>query len=297
MCGDESAEVFDLTEKAYLALQDARSRIYNNIVFYNDELQSSHQRARQIESIFKESLDHEEFVVYYQPKIQLNNYTIAGAEAVCRWRHDGELVMPEEFKPVLERSNDICILDFYVLERVCKDIRKWLDQGLNVVRVTVNFSRRHLGDDKLLDKILEIIDGNDVPHQYIEIELTETTTDVGFHDLQEIVNGLRGKGIYTSVDDFGVGYSSLNLIRQIPWDTVKIDKSFLPDVSDTTSKQYLMFSHLMSMLREMGLRCIVEGIETIEQVKMLKDNMCYLAQGSFFDEPLKADELETRFVD
>ncbi len=296
MCPADSNDMIDLTEKAFLALQTARGRLYSSVVFYDDELRHSHEYANQMESVFKESLDREEFIVYYQPKIQLNNYSIAGAEALCRWKHAGDLLMPEDFKPVLELSNSICMLDFYVLDRVCQDIRKWLDQGFDVVRVSVGLSKRHLGDNKLLDKLLEIIDRNNVPHQYIEIVFAETTNDVGFHDLQRIVDGLHSYGIYSSIDDFGVGYSSLNLIRQVPWDAVKIDKSFLPDVSDNSSSQYIMFGHLIAMLRELGLKCIVEGVETIEQVKMLKDNKCYLAQGSFFDNPLTVEEFEGRLA-
>lgn len=297
LCSNEADDVEEQIEKAYIALQSAKSRLDNNIVFYNDELQHMHEHASLIENIFRESVDREEFFVLYQPKVQLNDYTIAGAEALCRWRHEGELVEPDDFVPVLEKSNDICVLDFYMLEHVCKAIRTWIDKGLNVVRVSVNFSRRHLGDEKLIDKIINTVDKYEVPHQYIEIEFTETTTDVAFNDLKKVVNGLHDYGIHTSIDDFGVGYSSLNLIRQIAWDVVKIDRSFLPGVSDKTSEQYLMFSHLLSMFRELGIRCIVEGVETIEQVRMLKENKCFLAQGYFFDKPLKGEDFETRLID
>ena len=286
--------VDDPIEKAHIAMQNARHRLDVNAMFYNAELQQMHEHVSRIEIIFGEAIAREEFVVYYQPKVQLSDYTIAGAEALCRWIHEGDFIRPDDFVPILEQSNAICTLDFYMLEHACKDIRRWLDSNLNVVRVSVNFSRRHLGDERLLDRILEIIDKYEVPHQYIEIELTETTTDVAFYDLKTIVNGLHEHGIHTSVDDFGVGYSSLNLIRQVAWDVIKIDKSFLPDVSDKTSSQYLMFSHLLAMFRELGLKCIVEGVETIEQVKMLKDNKCYLAQGYFFDKPLCVEEFETR---
>lgn len=293
--GDDNTDnVESVIDKAHLALQSAKRRISDNIVFFSSQLQHMHEHASWVESVFKEAIEKEEFQVYYQPKVQLNDYKIAGAEALCRWFYEGKFVRPDEFIPILEQSNAICTLDFYMLEQVCKNIRSWIDKDLNVVRVSVNFSRRHLGDEKLLDKILSIVDKYSVPHKYIEIELTETTTDVAFHDLKLIVNGLHEHGIHTSVDDFGVGYSSLNLIRQVAWDVIKIDKSFLPDVSDKTSSQYLMFSHLLSMFRELGLKCIVEGVETIEQVKMLKDNKCILAQGYFFDKPLELCEFETR---
>ena len=120
-----------------------------------------------------------------------------------------------EFIPILEMNTDICKLDFYMLEHVCQTIRQRLDEGKSVVRVSVNFSRKHLVDIDLLDKIISVIDKYEVPHEYIEIELTETTTDVLFRDLRRVVCGLQEQGIWTAVDDFGVGYSSLNLIREV----------------------------------------------------------------------------------
>ena len=149
-------------------------------------------------------------------------------EALCRWIKDKTIIPPNDFIPILEINTDICQLDFYMLDHVCKDIRRWLDEGKEVVRVSVNFSRKHLIDVNVLEKIIATIDKNNVPHEYIEIELTETTTDVLFSDLRRVVCGLQEQGIWTAVDDFGVGYSSLNLIRDLPWNVLKIDKSFVP---------------------------------------------------------------------
>ena len=176
------------------------------------------------------------------------------------------------------------------------DLRKWLDEGKNVVRVSVNFSRQHMGDVDLAERILQIIDSYRIPHQYLEIELTETTTDVAFTDLRKLVDKLQSQGIRTSVDDFGVGYSSLNLIRELPWDVLKIDKSFLPDTIDPTNEKYVMFKYLVAMAQNLGLECIVEGVETVNHIRVLKKNQCYMAQGFYFDKPLPKDEFERRFT-
>ena len=176
------------------------------------------------------------------------------------------------------------------------DLRKWLDEGKNVVRVSVNFSRQHMGDVDLAERILQIIDSYRIPHQYLEIELTETTTDVTFTDLRKLVDKLQSQGIRTSVDDFGVGYSSLNLIRELPWDVLKIDKSFLPDTIDPTNEKYVMFKYLVAMAQNLGLECIVEGVETVNHIRVLKENQCYMAQGFYFDKPLPKDEFERRFT-
>ena len=163
------------------------------------------------------------------------------------------------------------------------------------MKVSVNLSRLHLGDADLLENILGIIDKHNVPHEYIEIELTETTTDVDFTELKKIVNGLREQGISTSVDDFGMGYSSLNLIRELPWNVLKIDKSFLPTSAENQDPSKVkMLRHIITMSQDLGLECIVEGVETAEQVKLLKECQCYLAQGFYFDKPLPVKEFERR---
>ena len=150
-------------------------------------------------------------------------------------------------------------------------------------------------NDNLLERIIGIIERYNVPHKYIEIELTETTTDVEFRDLQRVVSGLQQQHIYTSVDDFGMGYSSLNLIRVIPWNVLKVDRSFLPlDNEENSSIRSIMFRHVVAMTKEMGLECIVEGVETRAQLNILKENHCEQAQGFLFDKPLPLAEFEKR---
>lgn len=242
---------------------------------------------------FESALKNEEFRVFYQPKVSLHNYGIVGAEALCRWFHNGVVIPPDSFIPVLEQGDDICRLDFYMLDHVCRDIRHWLDEGRKCVKVSVNLSRKHKVDKKLIYDIVEIIDGHRVPHDLIEIELVESTSEMTFPQLKEIVLGLKKYGIGTSVDDFGTGYSSLNLIRDLPWEVLKIDKRFLP-VNTKDKKQLIMMKHLIAMAQDLGLDCIAEGVETIEQVKLLKEYNCYMAQGNFFDKPLPAKEFETK---
>ena len=286
----------DIMDRVSLASQLAKNFSEADIVYFNDDLLAKSKHNNDISAIFPKALEDGEFLVYYQPKVAINDRHIAGAEALCRWLHDGKLVPPGEFIPVLEQGLDICKLDFYMLETVCRDIRRWLDNGKHVVRISVNFSRRHLSDIDLLEHIIEIIDRNHVPHEYIEIELTETTTDVEFKDLKRTIRGLQKAGISTSVDDFGIGYSSLNLIKEMPWNVLKLDKTLLPDERDENPVQKgVMFKYVVAMAQEMGLECIAEGVETEEQVRLLAENRCNLAQGFYFDRPLPVEEFETRF--
>lgn len=284
----------DLMDKIVSAVNMARNIAKAPYVFYNEAVMEKINNIKQVESDFRRALENEEFLVYYQPKVELKEYKLAGAEALCRWMKNGKIVPPDSFIPILEQGNSICQLDFYVLEHVCKDMRRWMKEGKEMVRISVNLSRRHLEDQDLLDHIFSIVDYYRIPHQYLEMELTETTTDVEFKDLKRIVSGLQSRGIHTSVDDFGVGYSSLNLIEEMSWNVLKVDKSFLPLKENGDTRKSVMFKHIIALAQNLGLECIAEGVENIEQVRILKENNCFLAQGFYFDRPLPAAEFEKR---
>lgn len=285
----------DLMDRANVAMNVAKHSKTTDRVFYDDALLALSNERKQIETMFPDAIRNEEFRVYYQPKVFMKDYKLKGTEALCRWYHEGKIVAPDKFIPVLEQSKDICDLDFYMLDHVCADIRRWLDEGRRVVKVSVNLSRCHLGNSHLLQSILDTIDRHNVPHEYIEIELTETTTDVSFNDLKDMVNGLREHGISTSVDDFGVGYSSFNLIREIPWNVIKIDKSFLHDEGDELSgKNRAMLKYVIAIAQEMGMVTICEGVETIEQIRLLKEYGCFMAQGFYFDKPMPREQFEEK---
>ena len=296
MIPEATESATDVMDRISTAYQLAKSVYKRPFLFYDDEIMQHQTHVKEIEMTFPSAIENEEFKVFYQPKTQLNNYQLAGAEALCRWFRNGKVISPGEFIPVLEGSKAICTLDFYMLDHVCRDIRRWLDEGREAVKVSVNLSRLHLGDEDLLESILRIIDKYKVPHHFIEIELTETTTDVDYKELKKIVYGLREQDISTSVDDFGVGYSSLNLIREMPWNVLKIDKSFLPTQEEENNdpSKVKMLRHIITMSQDLGLECIVEGVETAEQVKLLKDCKCYLAQGFYFDRPLPVKEFEQK---
>lgn len=287
----------DVMDRISVAIAAAKARPKQDFAFFDAEMLERNKQQLLIGSMFPSALENEEFLVYYQPKVSLDSYRIVGAEALCRWKHDGRLVPPAEFIPILERGMDICKLDFYMLDHVCRDIRRWLDEGRNVVKVSVNLSRRHLSDMDLLKHIVEIIDRNNVPHNYIEIELTETTTDVEFKDLRRVLSGLRETGISTSVDDFGVGYSSLTLIKDLPWDVLKIDRSLIPEDVNYDKKKLVMLRYIVGMATDIGLECVAEGVETKEQADLLRSTSCSIVQGFFFDKPLPVNEYETRLDD
>ncbi|MBQ3028979.1 MAG: GGDEF domain-containing protein [Lachnospiraceae bacterium] len=295
--GEKTAE--EIMDRIGMAWNIAKHVKRVPYVFFDEKLMQSVENEKWVESVFDEALRNEEFMVYYQPKVTLKNYRLIGAEALCRWKHNGEMVLPYRFIPVLEQSNMICELDFYMLEHVCRDLKRWRDEGRELVKISVNLSRVHLGDMDLVEHVLEIVDRYGIPHSYIELELTETTTDVDFRELKQIVIAFRMQGFSVAVDDFGVGYSSLNLIREMPWKVLKIDKSFLPEGDedeDENNQKRVMLKHIIGMAQNLGLECIAEGVETAEQVTILKENNCYNAQGYLFDKPLPVEEFEDRLA-
>ena len=169
------------------AYKAAMSGKQDHIVFYDDKLAREREKITHVQQDFIHALRKEEYYPVYQPKVNIRTGKICGAEALCRWCHDGRTVSPGDFIPALEETSDICRLDFYMLDHVCRDIRRWLDAGLPVVRISVNLSRKHMVNRNLLADLVAIIDRNRVPHQFIEFEFTETTTDVEFSDLRRIV--------------------------------------------------------------------------------------------------------------
>ena len=296
MINDSSDRTSDIMDKVSVAVGMAKNVLFRDFVFYDDKIAKNCNETKEIEKVFADAMKNEEFKVFYQPKVELKKYGLYGAEALCRWYRNGSLVPPVKFIPQLEANGSIRFLDFYMLEHVCKDIRRWLDEGRKVVKVSVNFSRRHLSDKDLVDKIVDIIDRYNVPRKYIEIELTETINDAEYADLKNVVNGLHDKGVTVSVDDFGTGYSSLSVIRDLPWNIIKIDKCFLPTEEDENDYKYMLLKHLIAMIRGMGAECIVEGVETLEQVRLLKENNCFLVQGYYFDRPLPMEEFERKLM-
>jgi EAL domain-containing protein (putative c-di-GMP-specific phosphodiesterase class I) len=257
------------------------------------------EKEMRVHQEFLDALNNHEFVPYYQPKVDVTNGRIVGGEALCRWFRDGRMIPPIEFIPALERTNDICKLDLYMLEAVCQNQRAWLDGGENrkLVPMSINFSRKHIMNLDFPDAVERIMDKYRIPHYAIEVELTETISDVEFSDIRRVVSSFHEKGINTSIDDFGMGFSSLNILKGIPWTTVKIDKSFLPEECDADdSEKSIMFRGVISMAKALGYRCIAEGVETEYQVNYMRANGCNIAQGYYYDKPLPKEEFEARLV-
>ena len=251
-------------------------------------------KDKEISAIFPMAIKKEQFEVYYQPKVNILDQTICGCEALVRWNRNGRLISPMEFIPVLEKEGTICALDFYVLERVCIAIKSWIQRGIKPVRVSTNFSKIHLKNPMLADKIFEVIEKYDIDPQYIEIELTEMSGYDNYDNLAMFIKNMRERGVHTSIDDFGTGYSSLNLLTDLDVDTVKLDKSYSIRLDNNEAKTKILIRNIVNMVHDLGFKVIAEGVETPEQADFLREIGCSTVQGYLYDKPLPLAEFEER---
>ncbi len=262
-----------------------------SVQFYDETMVDLLKNTKKIESGFASVLKKEEYCAFYQPKVNLTNYKLIGAEALCRWVRGKKILTPDKFIPVLETSNRICMLDFYMLEHVCADLAGWIASGKNPVRVSSNFSRKHLANRAFVQEVVNIVDSYKVPHSLIVIEVTETTSEADMKRLAEVVGEFKNAGFEVSVDDFGMGYSSMSMIKDIRFSELKIDKSFLNN-KDIGSRDMIMMKHIISMAEELGMSTIAEGVENPDQVSLLRKYGCFRGQGFFFDKPLPKEDFE-----
>lgn len=274
----------------------AKSSLHHNIIWFRESMMARYIHDKEIADSFASAIENNEFSVYYQPKVSLEGQVLCGCEALARWDRVDEIIYPSEFVPILEHEGTICLLDFYVLEQVCRDLRRWLDMGIEPVRISTNFSKIHLHNKNLAKDILKILAAYEVDTRYIEIELTETCGYEDFDCLSAFVDTMKANGVHTSIDDFGTGYSSLTLLKDLNVDTIKLDKSFLnqsPNSSNNKSNE-IVIKTVINMAADLDMHVVCEGVESIEQASILKSLHCPAVQGFLFDEPLSNREFEER---
>lgn len=296
--GAYSIQPQDTPERALQAAKTAYLYTKNpsagDVVWFSEDMINISKHDREVAANFNTALKKNEFVVYYQPKVDISTGRLISAEALCRWIMDGRLVPPMEFIPTLEREGSICDLDFYMLHRVCEHITLWKSKGIEPVKISVNFSKIHNLNRKLAEKIIKVICGHKVECQYLEIEITEMSGYEDFDSLSEFVDTMKEYGIETSLDDFGTGYSSLNLLKELRVDTVKLDRSFLQKIGSEDSTDRSMIKSIINMVNDMNMKVVAEGVETDLQRDFLREVNCQEAQGYLFDKPLPEEEFELR---
>ena len=289
--GDESGE--EVISNAYEALNYGKSA-GNKVTYMSSELRTLIKEDKQFSSDIPIAMANEEFVAYYQPKVNSRTNTLCGAEALVRWIRNGKLIPPGKFIPIMETKDLMCDMDFYMLRHVCADISRWIEQGLVPPTVSVNFSRRNLSNENLAADIEAVVQEYHVPKKMIEIEITETIDEFPISVLKGFVDDLHKRGFKVAVDDFGSGSSSLSLLREVTFDTLKIDKGF---VDKAYAKDLAILGYMIKLAKAIGAETLAEGVEQREQVDTLLSFGCEIIQGYYFDRPLSKDVFENRMID
>ncbi|MDX5700297.1 EAL domain-containing protein, partial [Clostridioides difficile] len=281
-----------IMDRANTARKTIKGGHKNSFAFYDKEMHKKILKEKEIENSMVDALNNGEFIVYFQPKYSLSDYQIIGAEALVRWDNPQKgLIPPIEFIPVFERNGFIVNIDFYVFEEVCKKIREWMDEGQKVVPISVNLSRMHFVNSNFIEEFKLIVDKYKIPTRLIELELTETAVLDNIEGLLDTMNNLKEKGFVISMDDFGTGYSSLNLLKELPVDILKLDRAFFTE-KDESNNEKIVISNVIKMAKELKMKVISEGVETISQVEFLKQIGCDMVQGYLFSKPMPVKEFE-----
>lgn len=258
----------------------------SSYAFYNEEMLKEIREEKHIENEKQNALDSHEFCVYFQPKVSLGETPyLMGAEALVRWIKNDTVVSPAKFIPLFERNGFIVKLDYYVMEQVCYMMKTWESLGYKDIMISVNMSRVHLADPAFPDTLKSICDDYAIPTSRIEIEITESAAFESLEVLTKVFDKLKSLGFHISIDDFGSGYSSLNMLKDLPADVLKIDRAFLTE-SVNNKRANDIIAYVIKMARSLGMETICEGIESNEQVTLLKRLGCDMAQGYYYARPM-----------
>jgi EAL domain-containing protein (putative c-di-GMP-specific phosphodiesterase class I) len=279
----------ELLKNAEIATFHAKGRGRNNVQLYNPAFGETARKRIELETNLRRALEREDFILHYQPQIDVATGAIAGVEALLRWlNNDGRLVPPSEFIPILEESGLIIPVGEWVLKSACTQYVAWRQQGMAPISLSVNISAPQFKSGELPDTVVRILGETGMDPSCLCIELTES---IVMDDIEETIctlGTLRELGISLSIDDFGIGYSSLNYLRMMPISELKIDQSFIATIPHDQNNAIIV-NTIISMAHCMDIRVVAEGVETLDQLRHLTARQCQTAQGFFFSKPLPAD--------
>lgn len=288
--------VADIFSKSSLALNYLRSKKNGDYLFYNEQIDKMVLREKKIAYQFNDAIMNHEFKVVYQPKVYLQSHKLTGCEALVRWYHEGRVIPPAEFISTLETTGLIKELDFYVMNQVCLDINSWKAKGIKCVPVSTNFSKINLNNPDFAKDVLQMLSLNNTDRNLLQLELTESENFDDYDSLSKFLQVMHDNGIKTAIDDFGIGYSSLSLLKNKNVQIVKLDKTFVDNIqlNDGNNPHATLARHIIMTCHDLNKEVICEGIETPEQLKIISDLNCSVIQGFIYDKPLTYNDFENR---
>ncbi|MBR3833996.1 MAG: EAL domain-containing protein [Lachnospiraceae bacterium] len=288
-------EVDSLYNNATTALELHPEDSEEKIASYDIEMKKQQLWERKVENDMDKALVTNQFKLYLQPKYSTKEEQLAGAEALVRWIHPTEgFIPPNKFIPIFENNGFILQLDDYMIEQVAIQQSKWLQEGRQLFPISVNVSRAHFTREDLAEHICKIVDKYNVPHEFIELELTESAFFDDKYVLIDTVKQLKDYGFVVSMDDFGAGYSSLNSLKELSIDVLKIDADFFRGI-DSVDRGMLIVTKVIELAKKLNMKIVAEGIESREQVDFLATQDCDLIQGYYFAKPMSVDEFEEKY--
>lgn len=294
---DHQMDMQDMVDRARLALRESMEKTaFNDNVFYSfydEEVRHRLIREKHLEDVMDAALHDGEFLVYLQPKYLIKEDRIAGAEALVRWCSKSEgMIYPDAFIPLFEKNGFIIKLDLWMFEQVCKLLQKWIDMGREPVKISVNCSRAHLKDPNFLDAYKAVFAKYNVPARYLELELTENMVFEDTEHLAKVIDDIHGMGFGCSMDDFGSGYSSLNLLQNIHVDTLKLDRIFFRSNFEREPRNEAIIDCILQMAQSLSMATVAEGVEIQDQVKVLRALGCDYIQGYAYAKPMPVEDFE-----
>lgn len=290
---DNSMSIERIYNNAALAAKEGENQYLNYYTIYTGELDERLKNEQKILNDMHKALENDEFIIYMQPKYNVYTNKIVGAEALVRWQHpDRGLISPGTFIPVFEKNGFIAKLDYYVWEKTCQILRNWIDEGIDPNPISVNISQVDIYNTNLAQNIIRLSDKYNIPHRLLELEITESSYGNNPEDVIKVVDELRKNGFTILMDDFGNAYSSLNLLKDIEIDVLKLDMRFLSDTKKTGRSENIIAS-VIRMAKWLHIDVIVEGVEEARQAEFLRTVGCNYAQGYYYCHPVAVSEYET----
>ena len=287
---DDGSDAETLIKNADTAMYQAKENGRHSYKFFQPVMNVRAVERQSIEENLRRALERQEFSLHYQPKIDLRTGEISGAEALIRWTHPVHgPVPPSKFIPVAEDCGLILQIGNWVLREACKQARSWLDAGLSVGTMAVNISAIQFRDENFLDGVFRVLETTGLDAKCLELELTESVLMKRAESSEKILQTLRARGVQLAVDDFGTGYSSLSYLRKFPIDALKIDQSFIRQIT-TTPAEATLVTAVISMGKSLNLRVVAEGVETHDELLFLQAHECDEAQGYYFSRPVPAEQ-------
>lgn len=283
-------DINKILDKAYIARSKMKGIYNQNYYIFDEILENKLIEEQKIEACMEEALKNNEFEVVYQPKTYTETEKLSGAEALVRWYRKGENIPQSKFIPLFEKNKFIIKLDLYIFKQACKDIASWKEKFNFQPIISVNVSKEHFADENFINDYVKIANKYNIDKSKIDLEITESATIDENIDILKILNNIKKQGFDISIDDFGTGYSSLSMLENMPIDVIKIDKVFV-DKADLNSNKNII-NYIMLLANRLGVRTIVEGVETKEQIEFVRKLKCDVVQGYYYSKPISKKEFE-----